>query len=171
MYERLWDFASGVGVEEGSELTMVKVHDIAAYVLQKQGPMTAMKLQKLVYYAQAWSLVLRGQPLFHEMVQAWAYGPVVYELFKQHRGQFAVATWPAGDAGRVHADDAEFIDAVVGHYGAFDGAELSKISHAEDPWKNARVGCRDGTPSVREITHEAMRAFYSQHEPPFRLQQ
>ena len=31
----------------------VSVHDVAAYILEKQGPMTAMKLEKLVYYAQA----------------------------------------------------------------------------------------------------------------------
>jgi hypothetical protein len=41
---------------EGSELR-VEVHDVAAFILQHQGEMTAMKLQKLVYYSQVWSLV------------------------------------------------------------------------------------------------------------------
>ena len=36
---------------------MASAHDVAAYILKKLGPMTAMKLQKLVYYCQAWSLV------------------------------------------------------------------------------------------------------------------
>lgn len=36
---------------------MASVFDVAAYVLEKMGPMSAMKLQKLVYYSQAWALV------------------------------------------------------------------------------------------------------------------
>ena len=31
--------------------------DVAKYILKEHGEMTAMKLQKLVYYCQAWSLV------------------------------------------------------------------------------------------------------------------
>mgnify|MGYP001247259517 CR=1 FL=1 len=41
---------------------MVSVFDVASYILQKQGPMTTMKLQKLVYYCQAWSLVWNEEP-------------------------------------------------------------------------------------------------------------
>lgn len=49
---------------------------------------THLKLQKLVYYAQAWSLALpaRGVPLFDEEMQAWAHGPVAESLFQEHRG-------------------------------------------------------------------------------------
>ena len=36
---------------------MASVYDVAAYILEKQGAMTTWKLQKLVYYSQAWSLV------------------------------------------------------------------------------------------------------------------
>ena len=47
------------------QVTPVSVHDVAAYILQKHGPMTTMKLQKLVYYAQAWGLVWDDCPLFN----------------------------------------------------------------------------------------------------------
>ena len=33
------------------------VHDVVKYILNQTGPIPAMKLQKLVYYCQAWSLV------------------------------------------------------------------------------------------------------------------
>jgi hypothetical protein len=36
---------------------MASARDVAAYILSRQGRMTAMKLQKLVYYSQAWSVV------------------------------------------------------------------------------------------------------------------
>ena len=55
--------------------------------------MTALKLQKLVYYAQAWSLVWDEEPLFPDPIEAWANGPVVYELYKRHRGIFKVTQW------------------------------------------------------------------------------
>ena len=49
--------------------------DVAAYILSKQGTMTAMKLQKLVYYAQAWPLVWDEKPLFREKIEAWGTAP------------------------------------------------------------------------------------------------
>lgn len=50
---------------------MATVFDVAAYILEKKGEMTAWKLQKLVYYSQAWSLVWDQRPLFAERIEAW----------------------------------------------------------------------------------------------------
>lgn len=139
---------------------MASVHDVAAYILQKQGAMTAMKLQKLVYYAQAWSLARRGRPLFDEEVQAWAYGPVVYELYKQHRGEFIVARIP-GFPELLGPDERASIDRVLESYGKLDGLELSKRTHSEEPWLEARGNLAGGQPSARIISKESMRRFYS----------
>lgn len=59
---------------------MASVYDVATYILEKQGAMTTWKLQKLVYYSQAWSLVWDDDVLFPEEIEAWANGPVVREL-------------------------------------------------------------------------------------------
>ena len=72
---------------------MITVHDVAAYILNKTGEITAMKLQKLVYYSQVWSLVWDEQPLFEARIEAWANGPVIPELYNEHRGQFLVNSW------------------------------------------------------------------------------
>ncbi|HBY79059.1 MAG TPA: hypothetical protein DEG47_19150, partial [Cyanobacteria bacterium UBA11148] len=69
---------------------MARAVDVAKYILTKTGEMTAMKLQKLVYYSQAWSLVWDESPLFDEDIQAWANGPVVPILYGYHRDQFKV---------------------------------------------------------------------------------
>jgi uncharacterized phage-associated protein len=75
------------------------VYDVAAYVLHKYGRMTAMKLQKLLYYSQAWSLVWDEKPLFRARIEAWADGPIVREVYREHRGDFYVGpTWPRGNA-------------------------------------------------------------------------
>ncbi|WP_375339284.1 Panacea domain-containing protein [Planktothricoides raciborskii] len=56
---------------------MATVYDVAAYILTKKHPLTAVKLQKLLYYAQAWALVWDKKPLFPERIEAWVNGPVL----------------------------------------------------------------------------------------------
>nr|WP_198955655.1 type II toxin-antitoxin system antitoxin SocA domain-containing protein [Frankia sp. CcI49] len=117
------------------------MHDVAAYILDQAGPMTAMKLQKLVYYSQAWHLVWDDEPLFPEQIQAWANGPVVYELFDKHRGQYTVeAPWRWGSSNALTSDQRETIDEVLRSYAEFTAQQLSVLSHSELPWQEARRG-------------------------------
>ena len=139
---------------------MASVHDVAAYIVAIQGSLTAMKLQKLVYYAQAWSLVWEERPLFSERIEAWANGPVVRELYDQHRGQFEVRDWPGGNPGNLCASDRATIDDVLRFYGDKPAQWLSELTHREQPWLEARSGAPEGSRSTAVITPEAMRAYY-----------
>jgi uncharacterized phage-associated protein len=140
---------------------MASVLDVATYILQQAGEMTAMKLQKLVYYAQAWSLVWDERALFPERIEAWANGPVCHELYKAHQGQFRVAPGAIkGDAGKIDRDGLETIDAVLQFYGDKTAQWLSDLTHEEAPWRNARSGLDDGDRGNREITHAAMAEYY-----------
>ena len=69
---------------------MANVFDTAKYILDQKGSMSAMKLQKLCYYSQAWSLVWDDRPLFNEEFQAWANGPVCPELFQKTKGKYLI---------------------------------------------------------------------------------
>jgi uncharacterized phage-associated protein len=139
---------------------VASAHDVAAYILQKLGPMSAMKLQKLVYYSQAWHLVWDDQPLFPERIEAWANGPVVPDLYARHRGQFEVTEIPGGDPDRLLPGERETIDIVLGTYGALDGRKLSHLTHAETPWREARAGLRPTERSHAAITPSAMIEYY-----------
>jgi uncharacterized phage-associated protein len=139
---------------------MASVHDVAAYILHKRGSMSTMKLQKLVYYSQAWSLAWDERPLFPEDIQAWANGPVVYELFDHHRGRFEVGTWPAGDHRKLGDDERETIDAVLRQYGRLSGRKLSHLTHSEGPWRDARKGLGPSDPSSAVINKSVMQEFY-----------
>ncbi len=139
---------------------MADVHDVAAYILSQQGPMSTMKLQKLVYYSQAWHLVWAEEPLFDARIEAWANGPVVNQLYNFHRGRFNVVTWPVGDAGNLSKAETGTIDAVLATYGPLDGRKLSYLTHAERPWRQARQGLGSTDLSDAEITPEAMRDYY-----------
>jgi uncharacterized phage-associated protein len=141
------------------EVVMVSVHDVAAYVLRQSGSMTAMKLQKLAYYSQAWHLVWEGRPLFPERLEAWMNGPVVPELYRRHRGQFVLDSWD-GDPDALSSDEAETVDTVLAYYGDWSPAKLSTQTHHEDPWVNARKGLDSFERGNREITPESMQEFY-----------
>jgi len=138
---------------------MVSVHDVAAYILKKQGPITAMKLQKLVYYCQAWSLVWDEKPLFRSKIEAWANGPVVPDLYERHRGQFKVAKWE-GVPSALNQTQKETVDAILGSYGDKPSQWLSDLTHQEDPWKEARAGLAPGERGSRVITHASMAEYY-----------
>lgn len=57
------------------------------------------------------------KPLFRAKIEAWANGPVVPALYKQHRGKFEVASWLTADAGKLSAKQKETVDAVLAFYG------------------------------------------------------
>ncbi|TNM66868.1 DUF4065 domain-containing protein [Streptomyces sp. NP160] len=139
---------------------MSKVDDVAAYIIERKGPMTAMKLQKLVYYSHAWHLVWEEAPLFPDTIEAWANGPVVRHLYDQHRGNFQVADWPSGEPERLDHDERESIEAVLEYYGKRSAHDLSELTHSEDPWKRARAGLGAGVRSSAPITDESMFEYY-----------
>lgn len=136
-------------------------HDVAAYILKKRGKMTAMKLEKLVYYSQAWSLVWDDRPLFRERIEAWVNGPVVKSLYHEHRGKYEVRDWPKGDPAKLDGKATETIDAVLGFYGDKSSHWLSQLTHAEEPWRAARKGLSPDEPCGNEITHSSMAEYYS----------
>jgi len=144
---------------------MANVHDVAAYILNKQGQMSAMKLHKLLYYCQAWSLVWDDQPMFPERIEAWANGPVVRELFEMHRGKFGISEWPVGNPAALAPNAIETIDSVLHYYGVHNAQWLSDLTHGEMPWKAARNGLAPDVRGDTEITLESMSEYYSTLPP------
>ena len=142
---------------------MARVNDVARYILERKGGhVSTMKLQKLVYYSQAWNLVWDEKPLFNSPIEAWANGPVTRELYRQHRGHFtANEEMFSGDSNSLTADEKETIDADLGAYGHLSGQQLSDLSHSERPWREAREGVEDGASSTNEVSQEIMQDFYS----------
>ena len=141
---------------------MANAHDVAAYILDSAGPMSSMKLQKLLYYSQAWHLVWDEEQLFGEAIQAWANGPVVYEVFRQHRGRFTVEPpWRCGSIAVLEDNERETIDAVLQSYGHLTGRQLSALTHSEAPWREAREGYGPTASSREPISLDRMQDFYT----------
>lgn len=152
---------------------MATALDVAAYILEISGPMTAMKLQKLAYYSQAWNLVWRDRPLFEDAIEAWAAGPVVRSLYKAHRGMYTLkdGTQVGGDTGKLSEDEKRSIRTVVSHYGKWSAEELSDLTHKERPWLVAREGLAPTERGDRVIDPAEMMDYYGSLARQKRAQQ
>lgn len=140
---------------------MASAFDVAAYILEKQGEMTTLKLQKLVHYAQAWSLVWDEKPLYGEKIEAWSNGPVVRDLFEYHRGQYYISGIADGDARKLDEEQKATVDMVLKHYGDKPAYWLVRLSHSEPPWIEARGELSPTELSDAEITLDSMAHYYS----------
>jgi len=145
---------------------MATVQDVAAYILEKAGTITTMKLQKLVYYGQAWSLVWDEKPLFSAPIKAWVDGPVVPALYAEHKGKFKISHGEiSGNPTAVSPEQRDVIDRVLNFYGEMSGQQLSQLSHEEAPWREARQGCGPNELVSPEIPHDRIAAYYANLKP------
>ncbi|KPP94255.1 MAG: putative phage-associated protein [Bacteroidetes bacterium HLUCCA01] len=130
--------------------------DIANYILARlEEPVSPMKLQKLLYYCYAWQLVA-GEHLFDARFKAWKFGPVDIDIYHEFKS-FGAHSIPKPPV--VGIPNLPLINLVVDSYGIFSAAELSKTTHAEDPWKKYLH-------TNNYISDEVMIQFYSKQ--PFR---
>ena len=146
--------------------TTEAIYAVIKYIMAKQGEMTAMKLHKLLYYCQAWSLVWDEERLFSQKIEAWANGPVVPEIYQLHRGKFLIGKtdkWfqQRGKGVELTKEQKKTIDVILGAYGQKDSEELSRLTHKENPWKAARKGVPIGEKSNKVITAASMAEYYS----------
>lgn len=123
--------------------------------------MTNLKLQKLVYYAQAWYLALYGEALFDDELEAWVHGPVIYSVYSR----FSHYRW---DPIPFIPEKPKLKPKVINHlkeiyevFGGFSAFDLERMTHNEDPWNNARVGLPIDQPSCNIISHQDMADYYS----------
>jgi|SRR5882724_2188517 len=142
-------------------ILMASVYDVAEFILARTGPLSAMKLQKLAYYSQAWHAVWSDAQLFPERIEAWANGPVVPALYEKHRGQFILNQGQfKDDPGELTNDEADSVARVLKAYGSKTSQWLSDLTHMESPWVEARAGVPDGERSNIEIPLGAMAEYY-----------
>ena len=107
--------------------------------------MSPMKLQKLLYYCQGYSLGLTGQPLFSDPIEAWQYGPVVRKVYKEY--QHYKGTYFPLDFVKYPPDIDDYSSAVASlvmrDKGKFSAITLMKMTHQENAWQEARQKEKD----------------------------
>lgn len=145
-------------------MEVARVVDVAQQILRMTGGVTTMKLQKLVYYCQAYHLVTNGVPLFDDRIEAWPNGPVVPALFSYHRGRFIITADNLPNANRPLAfseSERASIKRVVDVLGNWTSEQLIQLTHREAPWIRARAGLEPWARSNREISQPLIYGCYS----------
>jgi len=137
--------------------------DVAKYFLckahQEGDLVTNLKLQKLLYYAQAWYLVNYNAPLFKEAIRPWHLGPVIKEVYDEFKnfGSMSISYTPTGKESNLFSErQIHYLDEFYDVFFKFTAHELVNMSHNEPPWKDAFEKKR------AEISLDAMKQYYTQ---------
>lgn len=115
---------------------------------------TNLKLQKLCYYAQGFSLATLDRPMFGEAIEAWEHGPVVPDVYHEYKrfGSERIPEPKDVDLNVFSPEERELLVEVWNVYGQFSAWKLRNMTHDEPPWKDTERG--------DVISHEKLRAFF-----------
>lgn len=138
------------------------IYDIAKWFLEKES-MTPKKLQKLCYYAQAWSNALLNKNMINDTkFEAWAHGPVSPELYDKYR-EYRWNMIPLTET-QIYVDEQseDLLESVWITYGNKSANELEALTHTETPWRMARnrAGASEGDRCNELISEQDMSQYY-----------
>ena len=140
-----------------------KAVDVAKWILsaaKSQGiVMTHMKLQKLLYYAQAYALGMSGQPLFVDEIQAWKHGPVIPTVYRAYSKYERAPIQDIEDT-PIPDDEVALIHSLIFDKGRLTASDLRKFTHEEAPWKDAWEKW-EGCGPMPNIPTEAIEAYFA----------
>lgn len=137
---------------------------VIAFANEVWESLTHLKIQKIVYYAQAWYLANFWEPLFDEDFQAWVHWPVLRSLYNEYSGAFPWAVI-SKDISKDHftAEDSGiiwFLEEICTVYMPYWWYELELMTHKELPWVEARQGLNAFTNSENTISKETIQSYY-----------
>lgn len=142
---------------------MISCYDIADYFIWLANDtgsfISNLKLQKLVYYAQAWHLAIQHQPLFQEDFEAWIHGPVIPELYQKYKS-FGWKPIVEEVKPQLPSKIVQFLEEVAVEYFCCDAYELEQMTHIEKPWNLARGDLPLDAPSQEIIKKEWIEEYY-----------
>lgn len=103
-------------------------------IIQNIPKITQLTLQKLLYYVQGLTSVIKEEPAFKESILNWDYGPVVREVYDEYKNFGANGIIEENDI-KLSPCLEEIIEIVVRDYGKFNPSALIELTHEETPWK------------------------------------
>lgn len=157
------------------------VLDVSRYVIyysnEKDYGISNLKLQKVLYFIQAYFLINEEKktPCFRERIEAWDFGPVVPEAYREYKqyGSTNIPTmmsfidfdeadiWNSErklyQTGIISETDEKLINEVVDKFSDFSATDLVTLTHNQAPWKEAYVPYMNN-----EITVEAIKRYFNE---------
>ncbi len=147
------------------------------YCIKNQIRVNHLKLQKILYYIQAWHLVYFDKdPLFEDTPEAWVNGPVYRRVYDQFKSRGMYDDFELNEKYKDEVDELfeevrkkieieqkqwDFLSSAVNHFGTMSHERLVFLTHSEKPWNEAREGLDMFEYSERTISHELMFEYYN----------
>lgn len=137
-------------------------HYIIDYSNKKDYGISNLKLQKILYFVQAYFLINEPSRLcFDDKIEAWNFGPVVPRAYRAYK-QFAGCDIPsiarikgANKNTNITDEDKELINAVIDKFADYSATDLVDLTHKQSPWIDAYASRING-----EITPEAIKEYF-----------
>ena len=162
----------------------VDIRDLARYtilrLIQNGNTICPLKLQKVLYYMQAWHLVYfeRENTLFEDIPEAWVNGPVYRQIYDTYRhigiydqislqdvnsteGTLSEDISQLKDKLNLSQTQYEFIESILRHYGTMSHDRLVFLTHSQKPWNDARIGLEPFEYTDQKISLDNMYNYYS----------
>lgn len=142
----------------------ISINQTADYFLRKSHEvgecLTNLKLQKLVYYAQAWYLAIYDKELFDAEFEAWIHGPVNRDLYFRFKKYLWQPITEDIEIPKLSKLIKEYLDEVFDVFGGISAYELERMTHNETPWIEARNGIPHDRKCSTPISQKTMKEFY-----------
>lgn len=146
-------------------MTQLTAKQVADYFLYRandaEEPITNLKLQKLLYYAQGYYLATQDDLLFDDEIQAWAHGPVVPNVYHTYKHFRWKPISRAVSKPTIKESIVEFLDLIIETFLPKDAYKLELMTHQETPWVNARSGLPKDAFCINTISTEDMNVYFS----------
>lgn len=145
---------------------MANVYDIAKYIInftitELEKPISNLKLQKILYYVQGYSLKKLSYPAFDAEIENWPYGPVVPEVYFEYnsfRGNNIdmVSNFDLDEL-ELPGELKKLIKRVSKKCSTISAFALVNKTHSEAPWSNTKQN--------NIISNAIMSNYFNLHDP------
>ena len=140
-----------------------KAKDIARYVIfycDKYGhPISNLKLQKILYFIQAYFLFETNKPCFSDVIEAWDYCHIVPSVYKEYR-IYGSSNIPCTDDGSefryIKDDDYDSLNRILAEVSKNTESQLAYITRHQSPWIDARKSV------TKRITKKAIKDYFNE---------
>ena len=124
---------------------------------------TPLKLQKLLYYVQGYSLALTGKPAFSDKIKAWKYGPVVDSVYQEYKKyDRGIIPYEAISDEEIYDETLkEIVRLVLLDKNCYSGETLARATHKEAPWRNSYKGSYGGIYVNEEISEPLIKEYFA----------
>jgi uncharacterized phage-associated protein len=124
-----------------------------------------LKLQKLLYYCQAWHYTVFDKPLFKDVIEPWAHGPTVPSQFKrfEHLQLFdSILSTPIKiERVSLEKEVEDLLNEVLDVYAEHTASYLEQLVCNELPWKETRGDLDECASCNKAISLDLMKRCYS----------